>query len=202
MMKLRFFYLLLAFLFSGCAQLPSNVIAPTSWEIQQSKLAALTHWAISGKMAIITPKKRSSVNIHWQQVGDDFSINLTTFLGINVLEIKKTAGQTVIIDDQGKRYAGSDSEQLIQQLSGMAIPVEQLQQWIKGAPSEAEYQLNEQQLLASLKDGDEQRGIWALNYTDYRTLDTTPLPYKINLQRDDIRLKFAIAKWQINDLPK
>lgn len=199
-MKLRFFYLLLPLLFMGCAQTPTTEPKQnSSWEAHQTQLDQLTHWSFSGKLAVITPEQRNSVNIHWQQSDQDFEIYLTTFLGLSVLEIQKTAGETVIIDDDGKRYVSDNSEQLINQLSGMEIPIEHLQQWIKGNPSKASYQLDEYQQVTSLLGGSPESGIWTINYSDYRNINNTNLPHKLQLTRGTLRLKFVISKWQLTN---
>lgn len=197
-MRLRFFYLLLPLLFMGCAQTPTTQPKQNiSWNSHQTQLEQLTHWSFTGKLAVITPDQRNSVNIHWQQSGQDFEIYLTTFLGLTVLEIQKKAGETVIIDDSGQRYVSDNSEQLINQLSGMEIPVEYLQQWIKGNPTNAAYQLDEYQRIITLSGGKEDSGIWSINYANYRTINNTNLPHKLQLTRGNLRLKFVISKWQL-----
>lgn len=198
----RFFYLLLPLFFSGCAQLTDTDIQQNrSWETQQAQLQQLTDWTLSGKLAVITPNQRNSVNIHWQQSTQQFHIRLSTFLGMNILDIKKDALQTVVIDADGKRYVSDDTEQLVKALSGMEIPIEQLQQWIKGNPSSASYQLDDNQQVSHLLGRDKNSGIWEVDYTDYRTINSINLPYKLQLRRDDLRLKFAISKWETLETP-
>lgn len=199
-MKRRFYYLLLPFLFTGCAQLPDTELTPqSSWDTQQLKLEQLTHWSLSGKLAVITPDERNSVNIHWQQSAQDFHIRLTTFLGMSVLEIQKSQHQTTVIDADGKHYISDDAEQLVEKLSGMEIPIRQLQQWIKGNPSTAIYQLGDNRQVSHLLGGDHQNGFWSIDYSDYRTINTINLPHKLQLSRDDLRLKFAISKWKTSN---
>lgn len=199
-MKFRFLSLLLPFLFMGCAQLPDT--APqqsSSWEVRQTQLEALTHWSLSGKLAVITPDERNSVNIYWQQSDQDFEINLSTFLGLRVLDIKKSNYETVIIDNDGNRYRSDNSEQLIHELSGMSIPVEHLQQWIKGNPTKATYQLDEHQQVTTLSGGEGSSELWSINYSDYRWVNNVNLPHKLQLTRGNIRLKFVISNWEITN---
>ncbi|MEI6896134.1 MAG: lipoprotein insertase outer membrane protein LolB [Psychromonas sp.] len=199
-MRWRFFYLFITLLFSGCAQLPTTEsTAKRSWDIQKAQLEQLTHWDFSGKLAFITPEERNSVNIHWQQSGQNFHIYLSTFLGMRLLEIQKNDHETIIIDDDGKRYAANNGEQLITELSGMDIPIEQLQQWIKGNPSNASYQLNAQQQVASLFGGKQKNDLWSITYSDYRTIKNINLPHKLQLTRGGLRLKFSISNWQIKN---
>lgn len=187
-----FFTLMLA----GCAQIPTPPPTETAdWVTHQQQLNELTDWSLSGKVAIITPEKRHSLNIYWQQTGENFHITLTSFLGSTILDVKKTAVGTRIIDDQGEIYFGKDAQTLITQLSGIELPVDVLQQWIKGNPSGAVYQLNENNQLVSLTGQDKKNDNWSIDYKNYKTVQETSLPHQLQLRRQDLLIKFSIRKW-------
>lgn len=199
-MKFRFFYLLLPLLFSGCAKPPTTELQINdSWQAQQSQLEKLTHWSLSGKLGVFTPDERKSVDISWQQSDQEFHIRLIGPLGITVLDIQKTDDGNVIID--GEAYHSADAEQLITELSGMVLPITQLQQWIKGNPRGASYLLDDNQQVSSLSGTDRELGQWIISFSDYRTIDRTNLPHKLQLTRGDLRLKFAISTWKILPTP-
>jgi len=181
----------------GCVQIPPPRKLP--WLIHKQQLEDLSDWALTGKLAIITPTERHSLNIYWQQEGDNFHIRLSTFLGSTVLDVHKNAVTTEIIDSNGDHFVGPDSEMLIEKLSGWVIPIELLQQWIKGSPSNASYQLNENNQVVSLSATDKKNASWSIDYSDYKATQGINLPHKLQLKRPDLRLKFAISKWQINN---
>lgn len=200
-MKLRFFYLLFPLILSSCVQLPDSELQQnSSWEAQQTQLENLTHWSLSGKLGIFTPGERNSVDIYWQQSDQDFHIRLSAMLGVRSLDIKKQGKQTTIINTDGQHHQSNNTEQLITELSGMVLPVNNLQQWIKGNPSGASFQLDDNQQVVSLLGGEPDQGVWEISYADYRTINGTNLPHKLQLTRGDIRLKFAISKWNIPPL--
>lgn len=197
-MTFRFFYLLLIVIISGCVQSPPPAQAPlsnASWELQKQQLEQLTEWSFSGKLGIFSPEGRDSVNINWQQSATDFHIILTAPLGINVLDIHKVNENTVIVD--GKTYISEDQDNLITELSGMELPINQLQQWIKGNPSGASYQLDENNQLMSVLGGQPHTGLWLINYSDFRVVEKISLPYRLQLTRGDLRLKFKISRWEV-----
>jgi len=196
-MKTAFMGLLLTLLVTGCAQIPQVPAQKVSWLIHQQQLEHLTNWSLSGKLAIITPEERHSLNIYWAQAGNDFHITLTTFLGATVLDIKKTPIGTQIIDNNGEHFFAEDSEALIKQLSGLVIPIDVLQQWIKGNPSNASYQLNKNNQVESLAGHDLKNAYWSINYQQYMQVQGFYLPQKLQLKRLDLRLKFAISQWQL-----
>lgn len=195
-MKFRFLYLLFPLIIAGCAQFPnSEVQQNSSWAAQQTQLADLTHWSFSGKLGIFTPDERNSVDIYWQQSDQDFHIRLSALLGARSLDIKKRGEQTTIIDTDGQYHQSNNAEQLITELSGMVLPINDLQQWIKGNPSGASYQLDDNQQVIRLLGGEPKQGIWEITYSDYRKINDTNLPHKLQLTSGDVRLKFAISKW-------
>ena len=194
-MKISWLLAIFIALLSGCAQHPVPQIS--SWQQHQAQLQALQDWDFSGKIAIFTAQERHSLNIHWQQTGDDFHINLTTFLGLTILDVQKNAQGTQITDDDGKVYWGDDAQLLIKQLSGLTLPIERLQQWIKGNPNGAPFQLNDHNNVASLMGVDSENTEWLVDFEQYKTTQGLNLPYAIQLKHLDLRLKFAISDWQI-----
>ena len=197
-MKYRFFYLLISFFFMGCAQIPSQKSQQNnSWDMQQQSLVALSDWSLTAKLAVITPKERNSVNMFWQQSQQGFHINLTTFLGLTVLDVKKEGGKTTIIDNNGKSYSSRNTEALIEELSGIVLPIEQLQQWIKGNPEDAHYKLDENYQVIHLVSSDEEDDKWSINYSGYHTTNNINLPHRLQLKRKDLRLKIARSNWNV-----
>lgn len=191
---------LLAFLFicllAGCAQQPAP--RSVSWITHQQQLQTLSKWSLTGKLALITKEERHSLNIFWQQSGDNTHITLSTFLGGTILDIDKTSLNTKIINADGKLFFGSNAEELIKQLSGLTIPINALQQWIKGNPEDASYQLNENNQVVNLVGINAKKSSWSINYNDYRNTQGIALPHNLQLKHDDLRLKFAISEWRIN----
>ncbi len=195
-MKTGFLILLFTFVLVGCVQTPAP--QSISWLTHQQQLENLTDWALTGKLAIITPKERHSLNIYWLQSDNNFHITLTTFLGSTVLDVKKTQFGTEIIDNNGDLFFGEDTEALIEQLSGLVIPIDVLQQWIKGNPRDASYQVSENNQVVSLSGLDRKNSLWSIEYSNYKTTQQINLPHKLQLKRLDLRLKFAISQWEVN----
>ncbi|WP_372881327.1 lipoprotein insertase outer membrane protein LolB [Psychromonas sp.] len=197
-MKISFLSIVFALFMVGCAQIPEPPVETADWAAHQQQLETLTHWTLSGKVAVITPEKRHSLNIYWQQNGDDFHITLTSFLGATILDIKKTTTGTTITDDSGKVYFGQNSQELIRQLSGLTLPVDVLQQWIKGNPTNAIYLLDENNQLVSLTGQDSENDNWSVDYSDYKTIQQISLPHRLQLNRHNLLIKFAIQKWLLS----
>ena len=196
-MNKKIILFLMVCLLEGCTHTPNSTSSNVSWQTHLQQLNVLDAWSFRGKVAVITPEDRHSLNIYWQQLGDEFHITLTTFIGGTILELNKTKQFTEIIDSKGQHYYGEDTESLIKDLSGLVIPVQALQQWIKGNPTDANYLLNNNNQVLSLSGIDYKNIPWEITYSQYMPIKNIYLPKKVNLKQQDMRLKFAISEWKI-----
>lgn len=189
---------------SGCSQLKTTntqnagLLTNQSWIQHQQKLEQLNNWSLSGKLAIFLETERQTANIYWQQEGDDYNIQLTTFIGTRVLQVIKNKYGIEITNSDDEVFTGQDANALIQQLSpGLDLPISALQQWIKGNPGNATYKLNENQQVSELVGMDESQNIWEVKLDDYNIFSDIVLPEKVDLARDNMRVKIAINQWNV-----
>ncbi len=196
-MKKSLILFLFTVLLAGCAQVPEPQVIP--WLSHKQQLENLNDWSFTGKLAFITADDRHSLNIYWQQAPQNVHIALTSFLGTTVVDLRKTPFGTQIVDNDGNLFFGEDAEVLIEELTGLVIPVDALQQWIKGNPSNATYQLNSDNQVASLAGVDPKNTPWSITYSDYKNTQGISLPHKLQLTRPELRLKFAISQWKVNN---
>lgn len=197
--------LLFVIMLSGCSQFASDVDdVPLStnftWEQQQQQLQQLDHWSLTGKLAVFLDKDRQTANIYWKQQGDNYSIQLTTFLGTRILQVTKNEQGVEIINNDDQVFTGQDANTLIKQLSpGLDLPIAALQQWIKGNPASASYQLNDQQQVRDLLGLDASQNLWEVSFQQYQNFSGIALPNRVDLKRDNIRVKIAINQWKVTN---
>ncbi|MEJ6079855.1 lipoprotein insertase outer membrane protein LolB [Vibrio sp. 1-Bac 57] len=191
---------------SGCSQFNNSdsedntLLTNQTWEQQKQALQQLDHWTLTGKLAIFLESDRQSANIYWQQQGDYYSIQLTTFIGTRILQVTKNEQGVEIINNDDEVFTGQNANTLIKQLSpGLDLPIAALQQWIKGNPANASYQLNDQQQVSELVGLDASQNLWEVDFQQYQVFSGTVLPTKVNLKRDDIRVKIAINQWKVTN---
>ncbi|ALP41108.1 lipoprotein insertase outer membrane protein LolB [Aeromonas schubertii] len=191
-MPLRLILLTLALLLAGCATTPQPQRQQVDWSQERLRLEQLTHWQLSGKLAIITEKEKGSARLNWQQEGDDYRLNLTSVIGTHILELSRQSGRLTLIDRDGNRHQSQDAGDLIYRLTGWELPIDGLPEWIKGLPGEARYTLNPDKSLASVTDG-----AWQIDYQQYRDQDGYRLPHQLSLQGEGTRLKLLINEWSL-----
>ena len=163
-----------------------------SWRMQRQKLENITHWTISGRLAIITPEKKGSARIRWQQNGDDYHLNLTSLLGTRIMEMSKEGDKVVIIDDKGREYSGTDAEYLVYRLTGWQMPVYKLPLWIKGLPGDTDYDINATGQVTNIKTLN-----WQMQYQSYQEVDGWMMPEKITFKGQQTELRLVINDWEL-----
>ncbi|WP_349922511.1 lipoprotein insertase outer membrane protein LolB [Aeromonas veronii] len=188
---LRIFSLACLLVLAGCTT-TSPQRDQVNWQQERARLERLDHWQLSGKMAIITPQQKGSARLNWQQNGDDYRLNLSSIIGTHILELSRTRGEVTLIDNDGKTHRSEDAEALVYQLTGWNIPVKGLPEWIKGLPGQAEFELNPDASLASVRDGQ-----WQIVYGDYRDQAGYRLPHLLTMTGQGSRLKLQINQWNL-----
>lgn len=155
-----------------------------------------TQWQLSGNFKVNTPAQKATSRISWQQQDNDFIINLYTLFGVSVLNIEGTE-QGVSID--GKPYPGRSAEQLVYQMTGWQLPVNDLKLWLLGRVDNArDVSLDPQGNFNRGLINDRAGRTWQLDLSKYKTVRGRSMPHKISLQHSDIRLKLAVSSWKIH----
>ncbi len=183
----------LALLLSACATRPPEPqYDDARWRAQRAQLEALTHWTLSGKLAITSAKGNGSARLYWEQRGDDYRLNLSSLLGTRIMDMHKTGSRIAITDDRGEEHVAKDPDALIYQLTGWHLPVAQLPIWIKGLPGQARYQLGNDGRLQQVRTAE-----WRLDYQGFEPQQGWLLPSRMELNGPETRIRMAINQWQV-----
>lgn len=182
----------------GCSSTPEPIV-DVEWQAHQQKLQQIQTYQVIGKIGYISPEQRETLNFQWQKSPNKSQLRLTNFLGQTVLSLSMDAkGATVeTYDDQ--KFNAANGQILIYQLTGLDIPIDDLQGWLLGLPTKADYfKLNENNTLASL-DKTSGRQNWHVDYTRYKEFSwqngNIPLPDRMQLTQQQTSIKLVISKW-------
>ncbi len=191
-------------LLSGCSTTPTKQTQVLIKQMPQQRiaqLAKLQQWRVQGKIAFFEKANRNSATLTWQV--DDKSktqqLNLTSYLGINVLQLDSSDNNHKIQVD-GKTYQGRNLEALIHSLTGFTLPTQALTFWLKGIPyqeSDSIIYQAETRLPQSLISHYNNQ-LWQVNYSNYQQIDDYSLATKFSIKKDDLLIKIAINKWSVN----
>ncbi|MFE8149831.1 lipoprotein insertase outer membrane protein LolB [Brenneria goodwinii] len=172
--------------------------SPTSpeWQQHQQKVQQLSQYQTRGSFAYISDSKKLYARFYWEESSSQrYRLLLTNPLGSTELELRAQPGSVQIADNQGKRYVGKDAEDMVRQLTGMAIPLNNLRQWIIGLPGDAsDFSLDDRFLLnkVNYRQGDQN---WSVSYQSYNQKVNPPLPESLELTQGEQRIKLKMDNW-------
>jgi outer membrane lipoprotein LolB len=197
---LRNLFLLLTIFFHGCSLLPQEPRyekAVYDWPSVEVKLRKLNNWSLFGKLGIRTPDESLTAAINkWVQVGDQFEIDLSsTFFGLGSSKLLGNANFLSIYESGEDPISSFEPDALMESALGIPLPISYLSYWIKALPANgAAYKqtFNQQGLPESLIQDE-----WTLSFSNYFFEHKLPLPGKIKIQRDNIRIILAVKEWTL-----
>ena len=163
----------------------------------QEKLDWLSHWELSGKIAVITPDERKSAYLNWEQRDRKFDFKLSNLIGVSLLDLNYD-GVVAKIETDGNTYTDDSTEALIYRTTGWVLPLENLPQWIKGQTTKQDLVvLNEDNLPLRVNPVCPACFGWEITYTNYKQTEGLWLPYAITLKNSQkkTQLKFKVNQW-------
>jgi outer membrane lipoprotein LolB len=126
--------------------------------------------------------------------------NAITFGEVTISSINNTnnskINNKVRLTYDGKEYLANNPEELLLKLTGLKLPISELQYWILGLPSPSSnytnFNLNQYATLETLT----QAG-FNISYENYGLYNSYTLPTKVTLKTPGLRIKIQIEDWKI-----
>jgi outer membrane lipoprotein LolB len=173
-------------------------------------------WTIHAKLGIKNAEDSGSVTLKWEQIGDNYTIQMSGPFGQGNAKLSGNRS-AIIIERPGKETLYSrNPKSLIQQTFGWDLPIEQLPYWMRGlqtpdpistsfidtgnnlllsnqkqlhTPAYTRY--NETGTLSKLS----QFG-WDIHYSRYKVQQLYLAPHKIRASNHGVTLTLIIKKWE------
>lgn len=185
---------------TGCSQLGDAEQAADReqlWQQTQQSLQAYDQWDLHARAAIKLPGEAYSIGLQWRRQADNLLLLLEAPFGQGVIRIESAgAGMYRLHLPDGRVYLNHSPEALLEDVIGWSIPVSGLDYWIRGMPRpDAEHS-------RSIDGNGQARTIsqdnWSIEYQDYfPAAEGPPLPRRLRLAHDDLRLRLVIDHWQV-----
>jgi outer membrane lipoprotein LolB len=180
----------LIILLSGCQMLRGNIETGRG---TGDTPAALTHWNLDGRFGYRAGNDGGSASVQWQQRGEQGALHFSGPLGIGSARIGWAPGHAEL--DNGKeRLTATSTTELAWRLTGLNLPVEALQFWVRGLPwpgASARPTFDQAGTLISL----DQAG-WQIRFDRYQAFDGLQLPARIRAQHLDQRFTLIVKNWE------
>ncbi|WP_105900972.1 lipoprotein insertase outer membrane protein LolB [Vibrio gangliei] len=188
---------------AGCSSVPpSQENYSVDWQAQKSTLESIHTFKATGKIGYKDPEHRQSLNFIFSHASSYSELKLLSVFGQTVLTVQMLPSGAMVTTSDGKVQTAKQADTLIKNLTGLAIPVSQLPDWLKGLPSQADsVSFNDSNTVASLKKNINNKD-WTLNYINYQSVEQTDqasitLPKQMQLTQDQTEIKILISKWII-----
>lgn len=166
-------------LLAACSSLPQpgaggNIDSP-QWKAHQQQVENIAAYQTRGAFAYLSDKQKVYARFFWQQTAaGHYRLLLTNPLGSTELELNVQPGVAQITDSQGRHYVSDNAAVMIEKLTGMQIPLDNLRQWMLGLPGQAQQvRLDSAQRLSQLTYRHAGQN-WQVDYLRYDTRVTPP----------------------------
>jgi len=188
-----------AALLAACAGQRVRTVAPDAASLarqaeREQALAAHDSWTLQGRLGVSDARDSGSGSLDWSQDGHGFRFAVHAPVTGKTWILSGDAGHAVLEGLREQPLRGDDAAELLQRELGWRVPIAELTYWARGlrAPGDARIQFRADGLPGEI----EQDG-WTVQYLDYDTGRTPPLPSKVFATRGDTRVRLAIRDWAL-----
>jgi len=205
----RLLIVCLLFLPGACAQpgvkeespiAVAKPIQPTSWPAAKKQRMAIRSWELRGRLGVQTENNSGTLDLIWQQDGDEYVIRLLAPMGQGTYLISGNEYSAVLRLPNGKKRIISNPDALFNDSLGVDLPLSALRDWVRGIPASSlpvdKIRWNKKGLLRQI----DQNG-WHVEMSNYLG-NKVLLPYKIYLSREDnpdLSIRLALRQWMIDN---
>ena len=199
----RLCIILIALLINACSLNQSNISSNPilDWPQHQQELKQLTAFQASGSLAYFDTKSRYYGRFYIKQLAkNEYQLKLTSPIGTSIFSLSVNPFEAVLTDKNGEKYRNKNVESLVEDLTGMNIPLRNMTDWLIGYANNNDDKIDDSGKLSQthFKQTDK---IWTVTYRKYTDVkfhsNTIDLPSTIFLNSGRSELRLSINNWKI-----
>ena len=194
-------FLLAALSLVACSTTPphSFVADPVKkWEQRKSNLSNINHWLINGRLALINGHESWHLSLKWQRQADKYVLDLSGPFGTGHAQLTAAKGNVVLVDADQNYFYADGPDRLLQDVTGLTIPVKSLLYWINGIP-DRNVKVDSQKLDAYGRLAELKQSGWDVHFKQYIDVEHYELPQKIFIDGFNLKVKIFIDEWKLNN---
>lgn len=193
---LRLSGLLATLLLAACASTPPAIPVPveTRGEAAVPDARELPRWTASGKVGLRYLGQSLSATYRWQRIDGDYDAEAAGALNQGHTTVSSRAGHVVLENAWLGRHESDDAESLTLALTGMPLPLPQLNAWLMGWPSDLATPVQTLAAPEGVREFNE-RG-WQVRIAEEQLLAGHAVPRRVIISQNDDRLTLTLAQWQ------
>jgi outer membrane lipoprotein LolB len=180
---------------AGCRTAPPLQPPAQSWEVRRPQLQARAHFALRGRVAVAAGAEGFNANIRWVQDGSRSQLTLEGPLGVGGAQVSASGDELRLVTSRGEEIENAAAHAALTQRLGFDPPLASLRYWLLGVPDPAEpateaLEVGQQRLSQLTQAG------WHIDYGAYTRANGEPLPARLTLQHDAVRVRLLVDGWQ------
>jgi len=181
---------------AGCRTLPPAPPPGQSWEARRPQLQSLQHYVLRGRVAVAAGGEGFNASLRWTQEGNRTQVTLGGPLGVGGAQLTASGDDLTVITARGERIESAAAHAELAARLGFDPPLSSLRYWVLGVPDPAQPATEsldnaQQRLTALTQDG------WQVDYQSYTSANGEPLPARLTLRRDAVRVRLLVDDWQL-----
>lgn len=183
-------------LLAGCRSLPPPPISASApWEVRRPQLQAMQHFELQGRVAVAASGEGFNASLRWVQDGTHAQLTLGGPLGVGGAQVSATGDDLTLTTARGEHIDSDAAHAELAARLGFDPPLAALRYWVLGVPDPTQpasesLDSAQQRLSALTQDG------WRIDYQSYVDSAGGPLPSKLTLQRDAVRVRLLVDDWK------
>ena len=192
-------FLLAVMSLTACTSTPVHefVAEPDKkWEQRQTELSEIKDWHLDGRVAIINGDESWHLNMQWQRHHDQYILDLSGPFGAGHTQLTGSNDGVVLVDGDQNYFYAESSERLLQEVTGLRMPVKSLLYWMLGLPdwkaNKAKQLVDGFGRLVLLHQDD-----WRVKFKAYSNVGKHELPQKIFINGYDLKIKIFVDEWDL-----
>lgn len=178
---------------SGDAAVESLVVE------RDARLRKLEDFQFSGGLGIWTDKETLTARVLWHQSAESLQLDLSAPLGIGDVRLQEVPGMVTLTRGSKTIAKGASADEVLQRGLGLAapVPVQQLAQWVKGLPGQAESVSRDSAgKIVSLYFTDALGTRWQARFKQYQPFDELTVPALITASGGPYSVRLKLKNWQ------
>ncbi len=155
----------------------------------------LNHWDLRSQISVNNGENAWSAQVYWRQRGEHFVIRIFGPFAGGSMKIVGYPGQVMLSSTSNHQATAASIDELFAQQTGWQLPLADMVYWIKAIPvpnKPALKQLDHHSQLVVLT----QAG-WKITYSGYHSVQGIPLPTKLQLIQEPLRVKIVGITWKL-----
>lgn len=164
------------------------------WLKHRKTIESLEHWNIHARFVARNETDAWNGNITWLQENQQFDILVSGPLSSGSLILRGNSNHSTLQIAEDKIYEASDAQALLESVSGIRLPVNQLQFWLRGLPAPnaplQQIKIDDQGRINELSQND-----WRIFYKAYIPYNSAYLPTKIFMENHEFDVRLLIQAW-------